>query len=284
MTKRTDPAQVERYLGRDTPLPDLPAIGRSRRAAATEGLAPHCHEVFELCVIERGSVQWVHDDRPHLLGAGSVFFCRPGVVHGSAAGRFEPCGLRWLQFDHRRSPDRRLIARLRRVTAAAWTSADPDYLRSRHERLMDECRRPQPDSPSLARAVLTEMLIAVMREADGSDNTTTQARPPALQRAIDAIDHAPDRPWRIDDLTDEARVSRTHLHNLFKRHLGQSPGDYALRRRLRHAQSALRRTDQRITDIAMAHGFSSSQHFATAFRRAFGLTPRQCREQAGVMM
>lgn len=39
----------------------------------------------------------------------------------------------------------------------------------------------------------------------------------------------------------------------------------------------MRDTNASITDIAFEAGFSSSQHFATAFRKQYGCTPRTCR-------
>jgi AraC-like DNA-binding protein len=39
----------------------------------------------------------------------------------------------------------------------------------------------------------------------------------------------------------------------------------------------LRNTSASITDIAFGAGFSSSQHFATAFRKQYGCTPKAFR-------
>jgi AraC-like DNA-binding protein len=57
---------------------------------------------------------------------------------------------------------------------------------------------------------------------------------------------------------------------------------YILRRRLeecaRQLSSSLRR-GQTITEIAFAGGFNSTPHFARVFRRQYGMTPRQYRDQ-----
>jgi AraC-like DNA-binding protein len=42
---------------------------------------------------------------------------------------------------------------------------------------------------------------------------------------------------------------------------------------LEHGRAALR-------DIALACGFADASAFGTAFKRAYGLTPGQCRDQA----
>ena len=51
--------------------------------------------------------------------------------------------------------------------------------------------------------------------------------------------------------------------------------------RLNHAADLLRRdADHSITDIALACGFTSSQYFATAFRRLYRCTPTAYRQSA----
>jgi AraC-like DNA-binding protein len=51
--------------------------------------------------------------------------------------------------------------------------------------------------------------------------------------------------------------------------------------RIRRAQELLRRSEQSLTWIAAEVGFSSSQHFATAYRRAVGDTPSAWRARHG---
>ncbi|MGH7146022.1 MAG: helix-turn-helix transcriptional regulator, partial [Planctomycetota bacterium] len=97
--------------------------------------------------------------------------------------------------------------------------------------------------------------------------------PAPLLRALAALEAAPERTWPVGELAARAGIGRSRLHLLFERHLGQSPAACALRLRLRAAQAALRDTAEPVTALALRLGFSSSQHFATAFRTQFGLTP-----------
>ena len=60
----------------------------------------------------------------------------------------------------------------------------------------------------------------------------------------------------------------------FHQEVGLAPSAYHLQLRLDAARSALQQPSMDITSIAMSYGFSSSQHFCMAFRRAFGVSPR----------
>jgi AraC family transcriptional regulator len=68
-----------------------------------------------------------------------------------------------------------------------------------------------------------------------------------------------------------------HLARVFRRCLGVTPGDYLRGRRLAHARALLRETRRPILDIAVACGFVDQSHFTSAFKRAFGVTPRDFR-------
>jgi transcriptional regulator GlxA family with amidase domain len=57
--------------------------------------------------------------------------------------------------------------------------------------------------------------------------------------------------------------------------MGVSPEAYHRTLRLDAARESLRRSDQSVALAALEHGFSSSQHFSSAFRQTFGMTPRQ---------
>jgi AraC-like DNA-binding protein len=80
-------------------------------------------------------------------------------------------------------------------------------------------------------------------------------------------------------LTEIARkcgLSLRYLHDLF-RDDGRTLSEYLQGERLKLAHSMLNSDDVRngsITDIAMACGFSNPSHFSTAFKRAFGTSPR----------
>jgi AraC family transcriptional activator of tynA and feaB len=76
-------------------------------------------------------------------------------------------------------------------------------------------------------------------------------------------------------------VSPRYLRMLFAANRETVSG-YVLRRRLeecaRQLSSSLRR-GQTITQIAFATGFNATPHFARAFRRRYGMTPREYREK-----
>lgn len=82
-------------------------------------------------------------------------------------------------------------------------------------------------------------------------------------------------------LADLAAIADTNVHRLliaFRRNFGTTPAQYVLAQRLRRARWRLLNSSQDIADIAVACGFSSHSHLASAFKRDIGITPTQFRE------
>jgi AraC family transcriptional regulator len=85
-------------------------------------------------------------------------------------------------------------------------------------------------------------------------------------------------PLSLDALARQAGVSRFHLLRLYKQTYGETPLKQLTRLRMEEAKRLLRRGNQTVTAIAALCGYENSSHFATAFRRVVGVSPRSYRE------
>jgi AraC family transcriptional regulator len=74
-----------------------------------------------------------------------------------------------------------------------------------------------------------------------------------------------------------AGVPASHLARVFRRHHGCSVGAYLRRRRLARASGELTATDRPVAEVALRAGSYDQAHLATAFQRAFGMTPTEYR-------
>jgi AraC family transcriptional regulator len=84
----------------------------------------------------------------------------------------------------------------------------------------------------------------------------------------------------LADLAAVAGVSPFHFARLFRRETGRSPHQYVIERRVARAEGFLLAGDGRtVAEIATAVGFADHSHLTRHFRRRFGLTPRQLRDE-----
>ena len=79
----------------------------------------------------------------------------------------------------------------------------------------------------------------------------------------------------IDVLSTIAGLSPSRFKALFKEKLGIPPAEYALRLRIEEARRRLAARDASVTRVALDLGFSSSQYFASSFKRLTRMKPRE---------
>lgn len=84
--------------------------------------------------------------------------------------------------------------------------------------------------------------------------------------------------FNIETLCDRLAISRVHLHRKMKNMVGMSSGEFIRNLRFKQACRLLKKKDLDITQIAYAVGFTNPAHFATTFKKYFGLTPTEYRE------
>jgi YesN/AraC family two-component response regulator len=86
-------------------------------------------------------------------------------------------------------------------------------------------------------------------------------------------------PLTREEIADHVGISADYLTDCFRQELGITPINYIRRYRIRQACELLRNTDQSITHIALAVGFSDSAHFTRTFQRQMNATPRAFRHR-----
>jgi AraC-like DNA-binding protein len=84
----------------------------------------------------------------------------------------------------------------------------------------------------------------------------------------------------IDVLSAIAELSPSRFKALFKEKLGIPPAEYALRLRIKEARRRLTAGDATVTGVALDLGFSSSQYFASSFKRLTLMTPREAMKKS----
>lgn len=71
----------------------------------------------------------------------------------------------------------------------------------------------------------------------------------------------------------ESNLSEFHFHRLFHLLVGETPGNYLRRRRLHEASICLTR-GEKVIDVALKFGYSSSDSFTKAYTKHYGFPPK----------
>ena len=271
-------------------LPEVLEVGWLRFQQADTGhLRPHLHPgAFELCFILDGEVEWETAGSSDILRAGDVFLTQPDETHWGLDTALHPCSLYWLIVGSPGSGsdwpglDDELVlhldARLRQIKAHRLGRAP--HLESLFATVLREHQRVEgahtdrllqvARARTALHALLLEIVSLTERECARGYSVDTD-------RAIELLRenaHDPDAVQRVCELM---RTEYKLLNEAFLADVGSSLSQYWLRERIRLARQRLATPAASVTEVANDLGFSSSQHFATAFRKITGLTPSRFR-------
>lgn len=83
----------------------------------------------------------------------------------------------------------------------------------------------------------------------------------------------------INDVAKHVNVSRSYLYKMFKKHIDQSPQHYLIHIRMYHASQLFKETDLQSQEIADRVGYKDPLLFSRAFKKHFGVTATQYREE-----
>ena len=140
----------------------------------------------------------------------------------------------------------------------------------------DEARAVRPARETILARLLEVLLVEALR------STATPSAPHGLLRglgderlagALRRLHADPARQWTVEELAQEAALSRSAFFNRFRRAMGVAPMEYLLAWRMALAKNLLRRGQGGIQEIAERVGYGSASAFSTAFTRFVGLPP-----------
>ena len=112
-----------------------------------------------------------------------------------------------------------------------------------------------------------------------SDNTQDML-PPQVAEAVKLFSEHVEEPLRVADIAALVNTSTRQLDRAFQRATGQSPLKYYRTIRLEKARQLVMYSNDTISEIALAVGYSTSGPFIRHYKDAYDITPSEHRKQA----
>ena len=239
-------------------------IDRRQREGGYVMSSHHCHPYYELCCIEHGACRFMLEDRMYDLHVGDLLLIPPQVVHYT---RYLFGSCRRIGIYFRDADLNEAVTALLPGRAAFFSRVQVFHV------------------PEAFHAACCELLSRMAYEEQIDDSRTES--PTEIQttdRQVLAAAHYINEHFRQQissaDIAAAAGFSPNYLSRKFREAAGIGLHEYLVLVRLRSAALELVSTDMSVTEIATHCGFSDGNYFKDAFKRKYGVSPRDYRNAA----
>ena len=110
-------------------------------------------------------------------------------------------------------------------------------------------------------------------------NNTSKIQNFYLKEAISFVEQNFQNDISVEDIAAFCGLNRSYFGKIFKKAVGKTPQEFLLTYRMIKATELLKLTRLSIGDISNAVGYSNQLHFSRAFKKIYGLPPKEWRRQ-----
>jgi len=219
-------------------------------------------------VAGEGTVEF--GDHRHVIKNGQVVCYLPGMKFELTAG-VKGWEYRWLTFDGSLAP--LIVKFLRLPLSPAAIGPCPVKLFSSFERGI---RRIEPAGERQLGVQAYSFLsdVSVMAHSRNSSSSPDKTTLGLLQALVDSIQ---DKEVGIEQIADDAQISRSTLGRRIKEAMGVSPKQYVNTVRLQRALALLKESDLSVSEVAVQCGFANANYMAKFIRKNTGKNPTRLR-------
>ncbi len=246
----------------------------------------HYHTEFELLVATRGTLLVQIEEQCYTVPEGEGIFINSGLLHTITAPEEEPAGHGFLAvvFDYSLLCTEQEAA-FRQYIQPLLLGAfelNPRLSVSACDLVRSICS--MYESSAFGRELfikhcLLHIFYLLVKDVTPGRLSLPNTKSTLVKETLDYIKQHYAEPVSLQQLADHVHVSREYLCRTFHTLSGSSPLEYLNRYRIRQSTFLLARTNQRISDIALACGFNHSSYFGKLFFQYMGCTPTQYRKQ-----
>lgn len=276
---------------REAGVPECVVLGQATYRHAYPPLQEHRHfNVAELAFVAKGQQPYSINGRDFTLLGGEGTIIPPDTPHSSAGQPSYPCKKAWIQLllpDGKptkswlglTNDEARPILDMLRQPTNLYTKWPTDYGQRINRLFTIFDLPPSPLRTAMLRAGLQQILFDLL---DRNVPFTAPAHQIRVRKVIAWLESLTDESPSIERLAREAGLSLSSFKRVFRDVAGITPHAYILHKKIDRAMAMLSDGQQSVTEIALACGFSTSQYFATVFKRITGVTPNDMLRKHGI--
>lgn len=252
------------------------------RDTAGQELDFHFHEFDKIVLLLSGRVDYTVEGSTYALKSWSVLLIKHHTIHRALIDKSEPYERIIIYLDGkyfaRSMPEARLTDCFDQADRSGRHLLLPTERQRRAiEAVLSAYEEAAEDSgfgaEALRESFIIQLLIYIGRMTAASSGETAESQyDPKIRRVLSYINENLGRELSVEQLAEQAYLSKYHFMRLFKAQTGSSVHSYVRQKRLLHA-ARLIREGMTVGKAAAESGFSDYSAFHRAFRESFGISP-----------
>ena len=263
-------------------IPGLHMMGYAHFQEAYDRLDTHFHTTIEFVVIIKGRQQYIVEGKHYMLYGNEMFVTYPYEQHGNGEDAQDRCEFIWFQIDMSSSQN-----------FLGQTSPRSEYvfhqIRNYHNRTQ---KVNSNDIPLLQKAFTLLGTSDISQQTLGynyfmqfilknicisNQETKKEVYSEDIEMAVSYIHKNLFADMDIEVIASQCGLSVSRFKSKFKEQIGVTPHSYINALKIDTAKVFLKDESKTITEIAYVLNFSSSNHFASIFKKYTGCTPSEFR-------
>lgn len=256
-------------------------LGKYAYREARKGLPKHIHEgMIEICYCEKGVQVYEVNGQRYEIRGGDIFITFPGETHSTDNYPEEKGSLYWLLlkisdeegFLHHNKADGEIFRKELMSIPNRHFKGHPSM-----KKMLDavfDLYQAIPQKPVYRLQVLNLLTGFVLKLLQCEGNNSKGIATERITGITNFITENIYEELSIEQLAKKMHMSASHFKSWFKKETGMPPLDYILRTKIEEAKKMLKNSGGlQVSDIAFRLNFSSSQYFATVFKKYTGMSP-----------
>ncbi|MCI5869329.1 MAG: AraC family transcriptional regulator [Dorea sp.] len=245
------------------------------------GPAARNHYLFHYVISGTGKL--LADKSPgntveYQIKSGQGFMLFPHQVSTYIADHELPWEYVWIEFDGLRAKEAIEIAGLR-PDSPVYRASSKDLRNDMMSEMLYIVQHSN-EAPLHLIGHLYLFLDYLMRSANSVRmNQGGKLRDFYIKEALTFIEQNFQNDISIEDIADSCGLNRSYFGKIFHDSIGKSPQEFLINYRMTKATELLKLTSLSIADIGNAVGYPNQLHFSRAFKKIYGISPRNWRSE-----